>query len=334
VSTCLKRMRVLLLALPMTVLALGCGLTHRATIGSTEAERRDFQCTPELEGRFVEGSSGVWLNVPFTGTLLRRTGDGQPTPAVYASISIASEPCPRGKPHELQLNSGGHFEEKFDLETDTHGYCRGGKVESEELILPIRLRITSPGCDYLELAFSGEAGPHALQLSCATRVVSEEPSTSVVDVSHRVGARIELFDGVLSMDGARVALPAEAALLTRVLGVPSQIVRAVGDQYSDDVYEWETSGVFGFARPNGSNIHALGFILAPELNSRQWCNPGTVRLTVNGVAITLTSRPSQLKMARFLKTEGDFEQRLNGIYATLLSTGEPPVYYELEVGVE
>src|SRR3989442_14179228 len=107
----LMKMRQFLLTVPLLLASIG-SLADLLAVAAPRPDQQPVVCTRELEGRLVEASSGAWLNIPFIGTLVRRTSDGHATPAARASISIASEPCPRGKPHPLRLDSAGRFDEK------------------------------------------------------------------------------------------------------------------------------------------------------------------------------------------------------------------------------
>jgi len=169
----------------------------RPLYSSEQGGPQEIQCTPALEGRMIRASSGVWLRVPFVGTLMTRTLDGRIAPAINASIAIASEPCPRGRPHLLPLDGAGRFGETFDLETDSHVYCRRGKAETEDRVSPIRLRLSSPGCESLEISFSGEPGPYALELVCAAAPTVEPSNSGPVS---SVGAHVALTDGLLSLN--------------------------------------------------------------------------------------------------------------------------------------
>jgi len=305
--------------------------TLATELSSSRAHERSPECTPALEGRLVGASSGVLLRVPFSGTLNRRTPDARTEPAADASIGIASAPCPRGKPRSLPLDGAGHFQEAFTLTTDTHLFCRAGSVVTERRVMPIRLRIASPGCQSIEVELHDDAGPYALELEC-TPDASHEASTSEAQTAPSpTGAAVTLSTGLLAVNSVAVTLPVEVARLEQTLGPPSGVDRAAGDRYSNDVYEWEASGIFGFAHPGSAVIHALGFILAPDRNDRHWCEPGTVRLTINGVDITRASQKRQIRRAGF---RGDLELHYEGLYASLLAIGEPPDYYQLEVGTE
>ncbi|MFL6260058.1 MAG: hypothetical protein ACJ76Y_10125 [Thermoanaerobaculia bacterium] len=148
-----------------------------------------------------------------------------------------------------------------------------------------------------------------------------------------VGAHVELRGSDLYIEETKVPLPAPIATLESVLGKPSEIIPARGDAYSNDVYEWESRGLFGYSRAGEGSIHAIGLQLHGESNERHWCNPGTVQLTVNGVQIDSHSAPSTLKEAGFAEEGYTWRQRNGGTYATVIGFIEPEVHSYLEVGV-
>jgi hypothetical protein len=137
----------------------------------------------------------------------------------------------------------------------------------------------------------------------------------------------------LYVQGIQMSLPASVKIIEEALGPASRVVPAHGDAYSNDVYEWESSGIFGFSRPSTGVLHALGFVLDPDSNDRHWCHAGAVHLKVNGVSLGRESTVARLRKAGFKKGQVWWEQRSHRNHAILDGVGEPPVFRQLEVSV-
>jgi len=197
----------------------------------------------------------------------------------------------------------------------------------------LKLTLLVPSCDKIDLTLSEASKLFQLETNCHVAATDYKPEPLTLSPV-LIGAHVDLRGGDLYIEETKVPLPAPIATLESVLGKPSEIVPARGDAYSNDVYEWESKGVFGYSRAGEGAIHAIGLQLHGESNERHWCDPGTVQLIVNGVQIDSHSASSTLKNAGFAE-EGyeTWGQRNGGTYATVIGYGEPRVHSSVEVGV-
>jgi hypothetical protein len=323
-SICMNVRQILLL---FTLAAIACRTSPQWDRPSR------IQCTPELEGKFVGGGSGLRVGVPLRGSLFLRFKDGSRKPASVATIVLAEEPCPHNRPQELDLTSDGKFETTFNLPTDTHWFCSSGKVVEKQAVGSLDLTLLVPGCDKIDLTFSEDSKPFQLETRCQVAAADDYKPEQFTLSPALVGAHVELRGADLYIEGTKVPLPIPVTTLESVLGKPSEVVPASGDAYSNDVYQWEGRGVFGYSRAGEGSIHAIGLQLHGESNEWHWCDPGTVQLLVNGLQIDSHSSPSILKKAGFVEDGYAWRQRNGGTYATVIDYGEPRAHSSVEVGV-
>jgi hypothetical protein len=325
----MRNRSVLLLAV---LAAVGCSTLNTSSVGTDLSDHPQVDCSPDLEGRFVAGSSGALVNVPLRGSIHLRFSDGKAAPATVASIQLADQPCPHRDRQALTLSSKGRFEARFALPTDTHWCCKHGQLVRSETVAALDLRLLVPGCDEVSFTFAGESQEKTFQVTCPGPAAAYTPRSPQSIDKVTPGARVAIRGSILLIQGAEVSVPPTVRDLEHLLGPASAFVPARGDAYSNDAYEWEASGVYGFARPGNSQLHALAFVLDPSLNDRHWCDAGTVILTVNGVPIFPHTGAGRLRRAGFKHSDESWERRTKS-FDMLLSDYVPGTFKELWLSV-
>lgn len=310
-------------------------LAMLAAFARSASPQSEAGSAPECEsesGPIIAGASSGWIEVPFRGRLLLRFKDGTVKPASVAAIAPADEPCPHTRSQQLDLTSKGRFETTMNLLTDSYWYCVEGKRVGRRTVESLKLTLLVPGCEDLDFTLSEDSKPFQLEVHCDMAAADYKPKSFTTPPA-RAGAHVDFRGSDLYIEGTEVTLPVPVATLESLLG-KSRIRPAQGDAHSNDVYEWEGEGIFGYSQAGSGVIHAIGLLLHRESDERHWCNPGIVELTVNGFQIDSHSEPSILNKAGFEDQGYAWKRRSGGIYATVISHDDPQILSSVEIGVQ
>lgn len=287
----------------------------------------DHDCSGTTGEDFLGWSCGYILGAPLRGVIVP-TGETElrlPRRGWYAETS---KKCPNLEREPLEIDAAGHFSGRITVSSETLLYCKDGQFTEKESIGSPEILLMIPGCIPATVRYD-YASQEPILFPC-----EQTPASQVFfDIDHResAGATVEISGDEILIHGARLSLPAPIDHLTSALGTPSARYESSGEGYSNDVYEWESQGVYAYARPGSEEAHRIGLVLDSKHNPRHWCNPGIVDLTVNGVELHRRSSKRKIRQAGFRKGSYGPRLRRGSFDLSLDSIGKPKVHVEVEI---
>jgi len=287
-------------------------------------------CFPDREGKLIRAASG-FRHVPVRGRIISTPSHRDEIHLKKAWFAKASTACPNLNRESLRVDSRGNFTGRITLTADFHWYCHDGEVVEETWTESPKLVFVVPGCQAVRIRFDPEADSF-IEIPCKPADGAPLPSHLQVR-PQRSGATVEIKGSTLYVDGRPMTLPLSVQALTDRLGSPGVRALAGDHEGSNDVYEWESLGVFAYSRKSEAVVHALGFVLSEEHNSRRWCHPGVIDLVVNDVHLDRKSRRLALHRAGFKERSLGWELPSKGMSYSLSQLGDPPTLVELEIGI-